>query len=148
MKKNEVIELAQWFSVSSLSRFVWKEENSLLELEKPLEQFSIAQPIRTEEDNKETVYSKEKEHEEKVKENEFILRAPVVGTFYASPAPGENPFVTVGQKVSKGQILCIVEAMKLLNEITSPVDGTIKEICAENEGMVEFDQKMMLIEVD
>lgn len=73
------------------------------------------------------------------------VKSPVVGTFYSASAPGAEPFVTVGQQVKKGQTLCIVEAMKMMNEITAPVSGTVTDILVQEEDMVEFDQVIMLI---
>lgn len=73
------------------------------------------------------------------------VKSPVVGTFYSASAPGAEPYVKVGQRVEKGQTLCIVEAMKMMNEITAPVSGTITEILVAEEDMVEFDQVIMLI---
>ena len=75
-----------------------------------------------------------------------IVTAPLVGTFYAAPAEDEEPFVKVGERVEKGQIVAIIEAMKLMNEIESEFDGTVKEILVENEQMVEFGQPMFVIE--
>ena len=69
-----------------------------------------------------------------------------MGTYYAASSPDSEPFVKVGDKVSKGQVLGIVEAMKLMNEIESEFDGTVKEILVENEQMVEFGQPMFVIE--
>ena len=74
------------------------------------------------------------------------VKSPLVGTYYAASSPENPPFVKVGDKVSKGQILGIVEAMKLMNEIESEFDGTVKEILVENEQMVEFGQPMFVIE--
>ena len=74
------------------------------------------------------------------------LKSPMVGTFYRAPSPGAPPFVEVGQSVSKGQTLCIIEAMKLLNEIESDVAGTIKAILVENGQPVEYGQPLFLIE--
>ena len=74
------------------------------------------------------------------------ITSPMVGTFYAASSPENPPFVKVGDKVSKGQVLGIVEAMKLMNEIESEFDGTVKEILVENEQMVEFGQPMFVIE--
>ena len=71
-------------------------------------------------------------------ENYKIVKSPMVGTFYASSAPDKDPFVKVGDKVHKGQVLCIVEAMKLMNEIESEFDGEIVEICVNNQDMVEY----------
>lgn len=78
------------------------------------------------------------ENEEKNNDLTKIVKSPMVGTFYSSPAPDKPPFVKVGDKVSKGQVLCVVEAMKLMNEIESEYDGKIAEICINNEDMVEY----------
>jgi acetyl-CoA carboxylase biotin carboxyl carrier protein len=74
------------------------------------------------------------------------LKSPMVGTFYRAPSPGAPPFVEIGQSVSKGQTLCIIEAMKLLNEIESDFSGTIKAILVENGQPVEYGQPLFLIE--
>lgn len=74
------------------------------------------------------------------------LKAPMVGTFYRSPSPGSPAFVEVGQAVTKGQTLCIIEAMKLLNEIESDMAGTVKAILAENGQPVEYGQPLFIIE--
>lgn len=71
-------------------------------------------------------------------ENLKIIKSPMVGTFYASSSPDKAPFVKVGDRVHKGQVLCIVEAMKLMNEIESEFDGEIVEICVSNEDVVEY----------
>jgi acetyl-CoA carboxylase biotin carboxyl carrier protein len=73
------------------------------------------------------------------------VRSPVVGTFYRAPAPGEEPYVEVGDRISEGQTLCIVEAMKLMNEIPSDVTGEVVEVLAENAGGVEYDQPLFYI---
>ena len=73
------------------------------------------------------------------------VRSPVVGTFYRAPAPEEEPYVEVGDRISEGQTLCIVEAMKLMNEIPSDVTGEVVEVLAENAGGVEYDQPLFYI---
>ena len=75
-----------------------------------------------------------------------IIKSPMVGTFYSKPSPNKETFVKTGDIVKKGQVICIVEAMKLMNEIESEFDGTVKEILVENEQMVEFGQSMFVIE--
>jgi acetyl-CoA carboxylase biotin carboxyl carrier protein len=74
------------------------------------------------------------------------LKSPMVGTFYRAPSPGAPSFVEIGQSVTKGQTLCIIEAMKLLNEIESDVSGTIKAILVENGQPVEYGQPLFQIE--
>ena len=74
------------------------------------------------------------------------LTSPMVGTFSRAPSPGADPFVKVGDTVKKGQVVCIIEAMKLLNEVEADMDGTVKEVCVENGQPVEFGQSLFIIE--
>ena len=74
------------------------------------------------------------------------LKSPMVGTFYRSPSPGTPSFVEIGQTVAKGQTLCIIEAMKLLNEIESDASGMVKAILTENGQPVEYGQPLFIIE--
>lgn len=74
------------------------------------------------------------------------VTSPMVGTFYRAPSPGADPFVQVGSQVKKGDTLCIIEAMKLLNEIEAEVSGTVKEILVDNAQPVEFGQALFVIE--
>lgn len=75
-----------------------------------------------------------------------IVRSPMVGTFYRSSSPGSKAFVEVGQSVKVGDTLCIVEAMKMMNQIEADKSGVIKQILVENQDPVEFDQPMFIIE--
>ncbi len=68
------------------------------------------------------------------------LKSPMVGVAYTAPEPGAEPFVKPGSRVKKGQVLCIIEAMKLMNEYTAPEDGEILDVCFQNEELVEFGQ--------
>ena len=72
----------------------------------------------------------------------------MVGTFYKSPSPDAEPFVSVGQSVAKGDVVCIVEAMKMMNEITAPAPGIITEILAANGTQVEYDQPLFRISTE
>lgn len=74
------------------------------------------------------------------------LTSPMVGTFYSAPAPDAKPFVEVGQTIAQGDVVCIVEAMKLMNEIESEVSGKVVEICVKDGQPVEFGQILMYIE--
>ncbi|MGN0642689.1 MAG: acetyl-CoA carboxylase biotin carboxyl carrier protein [Huintestinicola sp.] len=73
------------------------------------------------------------------------VKSPLVGTYYAAPAPDKAPFVTVGQSVKKGDVIMIIESMKLMNEIQSDFDGKVKEILVSNGQAVEYDQPIMII---
>ena len=76
------------------------------------------------------------------------IKSPMVGTFYSSPAPDSDPYVSVNQRINTGQVVCIVEAMKLMNEIESEYSGRIAKILIENGKPVEFGQELFLIEQD
>lgn len=76
------------------------------------------------------------------------IKSPMIGTFYRSANPDSPPFVSVGDKVSKGQTVCIIEAMKLFNEIESEVSGTIVKVMIENSSPVEYDQVLFVVEPD
>ncbi|MEJ8568782.1 acetyl-CoA carboxylase biotin carboxyl carrier protein [Elongatibacter sediminis] len=82
--------------------------------------------------------------EQEIPEGE-VIRSPMVGTYYASPSPEADPFVTMGQKVTEGETLCIIEAMKMFNQIEAEATGTIVAILAENGQPVEFDQPLFVI---
>jgi acetyl-CoA carboxylase biotin carboxyl carrier protein len=75
-----------------------------------------------------------------------VIRSPMVGTFYRASAPGAKPFVEVGQEVKSGQTLCIIEAMKLLNEIETDRDGVVKAVLAENGQPVEYGEPLFVLE--
>ncbi len=75
-----------------------------------------------------------------------VVTSPIVGTFYSSPSPGKPPFATVGKQVCKGDVLFIIESMKLMNEVTSEYDGAVAEIFVEDGETVEFGQPIMRIE--
>lgn len=79
-------------------------------------------------------------------EDGHVLTSPIVGTFYTAPSPESDAYVQVGSTVRKGQVLCIVEAMKLMNEIESDVDGTVKKIFPKNAQPVEYGEPLFLIE--
>jgi len=80
--------------------------------------------------------------------NQKTVKAPIVGTFYASPSPDADRFVNVGSRVSPGTVLCIIEAMKLMNEIECEVSGTVTQVLVENAEPVEYDQPLFVIEAD
>ncbi|MFC2103412.1 acetyl-CoA carboxylase biotin carboxyl carrier protein [Bacteroidota bacterium] len=86
------------------------------------------------------------EKAEESTENYYEIKSPIVGTFYRAPAPDADSYVQVGDSVSVGSVLCIVEAMKLMNEIESDKDGKIVKILVENGKPVEFNQPLFLIE--
>lgn len=78
--------------------------------------------------------------------NLITIKSPMIGTFYRTPSPDKPPFVSVGSEIKKGQVLCIVEAMKLFNEIESEVSGTIVKILVDDKSPIEYDQPLFLVE--
>ncbi len=87
-------------------------------------------------------------NEEKVEDKAIdgsIVKSPMVGTFYSKPSPNSEPYVEIGKKVKKGDVLCIIEAMKLMNEIESEFDGEVKEILVKDEEPVEYGKPLFII---
>jgi acetyl-CoA carboxylase biotin carboxyl carrier protein len=82
----------------------------------------------------------------KPKTNEHVITAPMVGTFYAAPSPGAKPFVEIGDEIKLGQVLCVIEAMKMMNQIEADKAGRITSIMARNGDPVEFGQPLFVIE--
>lgn len=91
-------------------------------------------------------FSQKTDYPEKTKEKNNIVKSPMVGTFYLKPSPTSNPYVEVGKEVKQGEILCIIEAMKLMNEIESEYSGKIKEILVKDGEPVEYGTDLFIIE--
>lgn len=83
---------------------------------------------------------------EPAKSKYLEVKSPMVGTYYSAPEPGSKPYLAVGDRISKGQIVCIIEAMKIMNEIESEFDGVVKEILAQNAHPVEYGQVLLRID--
>jgi acetyl-CoA carboxylase biotin carboxyl carrier protein len=83
---------------------------------------------------------------EAAKSNLLEVKSPMVGTFYAQAEPGSKPYVTVGTRIAKRQVLCIIEAMKIMNEIESEFDGVVKEVCVQDAHPVEYGQVLFRID--
>lgn len=140
MNIDEIKELAKILSDNDLTSLEITENGTAIKMEKHLHQGGTPSP----EPRKENAPS----HKTQAKEtpsDSIAISSPVVGVFYAAPSPDAKPYVTVGSQVKKGDILCIVEAMKLMNEIHADQDGTIIEVCATNEQIVEFGQPLFLM---
>jgi acetyl-CoA carboxylase biotin carboxyl carrier protein len=80
------------------------------------------------------------------KSNLLEVKSPMVGTYYAQPEPGSKPYVTAGTRIAKRQVLCIIEAMKIMNEIESEFDGVVKEVCVQDAHPVEYGQVLFRID--
>ena len=93
-----------------------------------------------------TVVEAEPPKVEAPKSNLLEVKSPMVGTYYSQPEPGSKPYVTVGTRIAKRQVLCIIEAMKIMNEIESEFDGVVKEICVQDAHPVEYGQVLFRID--
>lgn len=143
MNTENIKEIIKVFEESKLAKMELEVDDMKIKMEKPQGQ-SISHEISIPSVHVETPPPPPIEEVQEV-ESGYWVKAPIVGTFYITRAVGSAPFVEIGQHVKKGDVLCIIEAMKVMNEIHSPVDGVIQEILVTNESMVEFDQEMIRI---
>ena len=156
MDFNGIKEVIDRIDSSTLSYFEYKTKDGHIKMDK-----SLTRPINGEkvssnnaivkdkiEENDEVIIentSTDKNEKEESVEGLKIVTAPMVGTFYSSQGPDKSPFVSVGDEVKKGSTLCIIEAMKLMNEIESDYSGIVKEILVEDGVMVEYGQPLFKI---
>ena len=146
----EYIEkLANLIDEKSLSEIILEDGEQAITIKREINQTVVqsANPVAIMPQTPQVQSAKE----ETVQENTFSskgtpITSPMVGAFYAAPSPGAKPFVKVGDVVSAGQVVCIVEAMKLMNEIESEVSGKVTQICVEDGQSVEYGQVLMYIE--
>lgn len=131
MDIEQIIRLVNTVSASNLTEFSYEESGMTVRLEKKQGKTVIQQST-----------SDHTEQNQPVTETKKVITSPLVGVFYAAPAEDAEAFVQVGDTVRKGQVLAIVEAMKLMNEIESDYDGTITEIFVENGQPVEYGQPL------
>lgn len=173
MKQQEIYELISAFEASSLTSLVIGQDSFHIELKREPAPVHITYPDRprpapsvkgdptgvsVEDSEGESVYQGSAlqaengqqetgqyggaQQEEKLQ----TVRSPIVGIYYAAPSPDEPPYVTVGQKVEQGQVLCLIEAMKMMNELKSPVSGIIRSAKGVNGELAEYDQILFEVE--
>ena len=152
MKFNEVKELIELINNSELSYFEMKNDKEFIKLDKSLTRNYVSNNLGENslnklnitdlKDNDKSVEDKESDLKNQDLQNndeDFeIIASPIVGTFYEAMSPEDEPFVNIGQKISKGEVVCIVEAMKLMNEISSEFDCEIVDILGKNGKMVQY----------
>jgi acetyl-CoA carboxylase biotin carboxyl carrier protein len=130
------------------------ESSSLMTLELEMDDFKLklsknkTEQVIVKEDHKEEIKRADQGTSQQPQQqlsHQNLIKSPLVGTFYASSTPTGKPFVDVGQHVKKGQVVCIIEAMKIMNEITSPYDGIVKEVFVRNGEVVGFNHTIMRV---
>ncbi len=147
-------KLIKMLDSSNLAEIELEEEGTKIKLSKPTQTVLAAQPVQAPQyihDVHQHLHApvakpEKAEVKEELSENLYEVRSPMVGTFYKSPSPDAEPYVKVGDTVKSGATICIIEAMKLMNEIESDVSGKVVKILVENGSAVEYDQPLMLIE--
>jgi acetyl-CoA carboxylase biotin carboxyl carrier protein len=141
MEMENIIKLIQTVSDSALTSFQYVEGDSSLTLEINRNVvYSEAPEIKSNH-----VYVGTSMAKEEVKSNNLTITSPMVGTFYSAKSEDSDPFIAVGDTVKKGQVIGIVEAMKLMNEIESEYDGVVEAILVKNKDMVEYGQSLVSI---
>ena len=147
MEFENILKLIDSVSASKLDSFVYEQNGTKIRLEKKKQKIQLngtpdlameSAAICAEEAMTDTDTGTQKSGK--------TITSPLVGVFYAAPSEDADPFVKVGDPVKKGQVVGIVEAMKLMNEITSDCDGVVREVCVENTEAVEYGQPLFVIE--
>ena len=160
MEYNHILELIKTVSESNLTNFHYEEGNVKIHMSSGdvvmmdpgfsantnATVAESATPAATQQSASETIVAEEVVAEKKVAANAKTINSPLVGTFYAAPSEDAQTFVKVGDRVKKGQIVAIVEAMKLMNEIESEYDGVITEILVDNATGVEYGEALFVVE--
>ena len=149
----EIIDIV---NSSEITYFNFESSEGHLILDKSLTRNEVFAETTTNESKKEVVKKEvcldasevKNEVVEETQDDCTVITSPMVGTYYSSPSPEADSFVQVGDKVNNGKVLCIIEAMKLMNEIESEVSGTIKEILVKDGEMVEYGQPLFKIKED
>ncbi len=140
MKLDFIKQIMSEFDQSNVTKMKVEIDDLKIELEKESEKVEYVKPVEKE---KEVIEDKQIKQEQATG---TAVKSPIVGVFYSASSPESGPYVTVGKNVKKGDIVCIIEAMKVMNEIKAPCDGTVTSILVENEALVEYDQALMVIE--
>lgn len=147
MEVENLIKLIEAVSESELTGFKYEEDGVKLELKKNAEEVRVADGSNTVVAAPAASVSMQNlpASSSSVLGEDKVVKSPLVGTFYTAPSEDADPFIDVGDSVKKGQVLAIVEAMKLMNEIESEYDGVVEEVLAENGQAVEYGQPLFRV---
>ncbi|EDS77665.1 acetyl-CoA carboxylase, biotin carboxyl carrier protein [Clostridium botulinum C str. Eklund] len=142
MNYKEICEIIKTVSDSNLTVVEIKDKDICMKMSKEI---TINDKLEVAKDKVNNIQNIKEKCEEYYDEEYEIISSPLVGTFYKSPSPDSDPYVSVGSKVLENDVLCIVEAMKLMNEIESTVSGEVVEILVQDGEMVEYNQPLFKI---
>ncbi len=143
-KLKEIIYILEQSDVNEIEVKFWGRSFRVSKSPGIVSSVSSAPPVSTPSVPNTSIASEPASPEETITEGDSVL-SPMPGTFYIAPSPDDPPFVKVGDTVKKGQTLCIIEAMKIMNEIESELDGVITQILVDDSGAVEFNQPLFTI---
>ena len=143
MTIKEIQNIIKEFEASTLTQLELETKDVKIKLSKQ-KQNEVIENVTLKNEDKSVSYQKEQK-EIVDNKNEIGIKSPLVGTYFAQLTPEAKPFVQVGQKVKKGDVVCIIEAMKIMNEITSPFTGVVKSLHVNNKDVIGYDQELMTI---
>lgn len=142
MDFKEILELIEAIDKSALTKFSFEEGDTKIKIEKNREETICTKPVTQNE------VLQIKEEVEIIESDNFeYIKSPLIGTFYNSPSPEEEPYIAVGDKVSKNQVIGIIEVMKVMNEVKCNYDGIVEDILINNNDTVEYGQSLIKIKV-
>ena len=144
METNDIKFLAELMKKNDITKLDFEDGKIKLKLERAENSISSIASGH-EKETSHYVDSKQTESNTEETKNYIEVKSPMIGVYYSSKAPGEPPYVEAGAVISKGDILCLIETMKIMNEIPSEVSGTISEVCVKNGQIVEYGQVLFKI---
>lgn len=144
MNFKEILELIDVIDKSTLTKFSFKEGDTKIKIEKKTGEVT---DIQSPSQNNNVKIKIEDNVENIDKDNFEYIKSPLIGTFYSSPSPDEDAYISVGDKVSKDQVIGIIEVMKVMNEVKCNYDGIVEEILINNNATVEYGQDLVKIKV-
>lgn len=145
MMHNEILEIIKIFDNSNLESLEWEYDSSKLRLQKSASNQCLI-PRNSDKEVLCSLADMSNSSSEEISSPHHEVKSPMIGNFYRASSPDEKPFVEIGDHVKKGDVLCIIEAMKMLNEIKSDVNGVISDILVENGSIVDYGKTLFLIE--
>lgn len=144
MDFKEILELIDVIDKSTLTKFSFKEGDTKIKIEKKTGEVT---DIQSPSQNNNVKIKIEDNVENIDKDNFEYIKSPLIGTFYSSPSPDEDAYINIGDKVSKDQVIGIIEVMKVMNEVKCNYDGIVEEILINNNDTVEYGQDLVKIKV-